>query len=514
MTGEARLNAGRLAPARLKSSRYWCAAPLVVSLAIFTGRTRLLPLNGDEPHYLIIAESVAMDRDLDVRNNYLRDFDDYHIYGLTIPHVYNVPRGWMPAHMPGLGILVAAPFAIAGARGARILLILIAGTLPFITLSVLRRSGETVDDLAVWTACGLTVAVPTLFGAPQIYPDLPAGVLTLALTVWLLRRGVSPSDPSTLNEDQIAERGGREYREYLREEQRRQPGWSAREVVLDQRGRATRSALGWAAFWLWAGLLPWLHVKYAGTTLVLVAGGLLIGWRSRSRQLSAAAIWLSPLVAFGIVALIGFHMWAFGTPLGPPRASHELTTSPARAAEIFLGLHLDQSQGMFVQHPLLLLGVAGLPWLLRSRPAFGILWLALYASAILPNSLELARYGGNGPVGRFAWTAMWLWTIPAAILVVDFRDRFARYIRPAVLLVFAYQAALAVRWLATPGIMFPHLDPPRDSMFPERMQPWLPSFYFWDFSGYWRFGANVIALGIVLLVFCAGMVARTPERDT
>ena len=50
-----------------------------------------------------------------------------------------------------------------------------------------------------------------------------------------------------LNEDQIAERGARmarrddrEYREYLREEQRSQPGCPAREVVLDQRGQATR----------------------------------------------------------------------------------------------------------------------------------------------------------------------------------------------------------------------------------------------------------------------------------
>jgi hypothetical protein len=45
-----------------------------------------------------------------------------------------------------------------------------------------------------------------------------------------------------LNEDQIAEcgarmarRDNREYREYLREEQRSQPGCPAREVVLDQR---------------------------------------------------------------------------------------------------------------------------------------------------------------------------------------------------------------------------------------------------------------------------------------
>jgi hypothetical protein len=49
-----------------------------------------------------------------------------------------------------------------------------------------------------------------------------------------------------LNEDQIAERGARlarrddrEYREYLREEQRRQMECPAREVVRDQRIQAT-----------------------------------------------------------------------------------------------------------------------------------------------------------------------------------------------------------------------------------------------------------------------------------
>jgi hypothetical protein len=38
----------------------------------------------------------------------------------------------------------------------------------------------------------------------------------------------------------MARRDDREYREYLREEQRRQPGCPAREVGLDQRGQATR----------------------------------------------------------------------------------------------------------------------------------------------------------------------------------------------------------------------------------------------------------------------------------
>jgi len=65
----------------------------------------------------------------------------------------------------------------------------------------------------------------------------------------MCRRAISTSDASglyRLNEDQIAERGARmarrddrEYREYLRKEQRSQPGCPAREVVLDQPIQAT-----------------------------------------------------------------------------------------------------------------------------------------------------------------------------------------------------------------------------------------------------------------------------------
>ena len=60
-------------------------------------------------------------------------------------------------------------------------------------------------------------------------------------------KDLTSSGLSTVNKDQIAERGARmarrddrEYREYLREEQRRQAGCPAREVVLVQRGPATR----------------------------------------------------------------------------------------------------------------------------------------------------------------------------------------------------------------------------------------------------------------------------------
>src|SRR6266702_3631666 len=65
------------------------------------------------------------------------------------------------------------------------------------------------------------------------------------------RGAFETSGQSTLIKDQIAERGARlakrddrEYREYLREEQRSQTGCPAREVVLDQRGQTTSVAFG------------------------------------------------------------------------------------------------------------------------------------------------------------------------------------------------------------------------------------------------------------------------------
>jgi hypothetical protein len=399
-----------------------------------------------------MADSVASDRDLDLRNNYLRDFDTRRIYGLTLPHVYNVPRGWMPVHTPGLAILLAVPFAISGIVGARIAIIVLAGTLGWVVLSMVE---EFDSATAAWMAIGLTVAVPTLLGSSQIYPDLIGGVAAIGLALFLLRRTIRPAHGAA-----------------------------------------------WAAFWLVTGLLVWLHVKNIGTCVVLTAAGAALAWRARSTQHETTPLATLPLVAIGVGTLLLYQVWALGTPFGIRQ--RELASPFSRAAEIFLGLHLDQSQGMFLQHPLLLVGVAALPWLMWSHPRFALFWLALYGSAIVPNALELARYGGGGPVGRFGWTAEWLWIIPAAMFVSRYRAVLTRYVKPAVIAGLTYQALLAVRWLADPFVLFPHLDPPRDSLFPEPLQRWLPSFYYWDFTSYWRAGPNIAAFALILLVLAAG----------
>src|SRR5262249_12974747 len=156
------------------------------------------------------------------------------------------------------------------------------------------------------------------------------------------------------------------------------------------------------------------------------------------------------------------------SPLGF-RHANELTTSFGRGAEIFLGLHLDQSQGMFVQQPLLLAGVAAFPLFIARRRGLALLWILLYLSLILPNALELTRYGGDGPDGRFAWSAAWLWAVPIGYVVEAAHGALAPWVRRAAIAAWLYQAALALRWLRTPDLLFPALDEHlalRDSLFP------------------------------------------------
>lgn len=451
--------------------------PVALALAIFAARVRTVPPSGDEPHYLVMADSVASDFDLDLHNNYLSDFDTRRIYGLTIPHVYNTPRGWMPYHYPGLSILIAAPFRIAGVAGARVALCALTLALP-VSLFVWFRerltaasSGRTDSSrTAAWLTLGLVICEPILFGSTQIYPDLPGGVVALSLFVYVL----------------LALEG-------------RRPWWA------------------WALFWLAAGCLPWLHAKFAATAILLAFAGAAAIWRqtrgeadqSIPRSLAAA-----PLFAIGPALLMIFNARASGSVFGFHRIA-ELTTDVSRAAEIFLGLHLDQSQGMFLQQPLLAAGLVALPLFAARRRGLALLWALVYLSLVVPNALQLARYGGGGPVGRFAWSAAWLWTVPIGFAIAGNQLQLAPWIRRMAIAGWIYQLALAARWLADPDRLFPVLEQnvaARDSLFPAAVRGWLPSYYFWDFASYWTYAPNVAALVVVAALVGIGARWSAPRH--
>ncbi len=433
-------------------------AIFVALFFVYLGEPRV---TGDEPHYLVMADAIVHDHTFDLRDAYTRESQTQRIYGspLPAPHVLIVNHRWGPYHEPGLPILLALPFLAGHVLGARVALCLFAGLLPLCAFRWLRE--RMPSEKAAALTIGLTVGVPISFGASQIYPDLPAGIVATGLMLWL---------------------------------------------VAD---RDHRAAWQWAGFWLTAGLLPWLNLKFVATTAALLAAALVVEWREWRRpghRRSSAMFATIALLLVGPLTLGLFHMWASGSAMGL-RGAAELTTSPGRAAMMLLGLHLDQAQGMFWQQPLLLLGVAAFVPFARRSPAIALVWLGVYASLIMPDALELARYGGGAPAGRFAWSAAWLWIVPIGFVFEQASGARQRFVKPIVCAGVAYQALLAIRWLPDPHVLFPVLEENlalRDSLFPVALRGWLPSFYFWDFSSYWTYGPNVAAYAVLAVLLLSG----------
>ena len=409
------------------------------------------PITGDEPHYLIIAASLLRDRDLDVRNNYEQNARTREVSGPIRPHAWRVGDGLRSFHAPGLGLLLAIPFGIGGVIGARVALtLLVAGVLGW-TVWIWSRGRLTPTDTALATA-GLTLSVPVIAGGGFLYPDLLGGALVAAVTVRLL-------------------------------------------------GPPLRSPAGWIALLATLGLLCALHPKNVAAAALLAGLALwrsrLAGfalWRSRNEQASSAVPRTKSgndtrkrallAIAAGL-AVLGATLvvtWILADFAGVfvRRLTTELGAPPEKALRVFLGLHLDQAQGMFFQQPLLLPGLVGLGWMIRQRHPFTLPWLAIYLSLLVPTALHTySEYGGAAPSGRFGWTAMWLWLVPLGIWL-DARSTASRYLRSTVMCGLAYQATLAVRWLPDPAVLYSRINDlvwDRTSLFPVPVRYSLPHFY-------------------------------------
>ena len=413
---------------------------LATLLAFWWSTTDRITLTGDEPHYLILTASLLRDGDLDIGNNYAEDARTREIYGpVEVRHsVGRDGREW-PSHTPGISVLLVPAFALAGGLGARLMLCLL--IIPILGWACWRwfRDRAPPGDVALVIA-GVLLCPPVLFGSSQVYPDLLAGAILLALAVSLWH---AP---------------------------RRTPGT-------------------WALWWLVAGGFTWLHIRFLATTTVLPLIG---AWQlSRDQQWrdGASERWQSHaavagLFLVGAAAFVLFQLATYGD-LFSARLG-EMNQSIWRAAEFFIGWHLDQSNGVFLMQPLLLAGPVALGWMAYRRHPLTIPWILLYASLVVPQAMRV--HWGGAPAGRFNWTSMWLWLIPIGLWLEAERETLGRYVRPTVLAAIVLQAALAIRWLTEPTVLFQRgtdLVWARDSLFPLPVRYILPHFYLSAGDGWW-----------------------------
>ncbi len=275
---------------------------------------------GDEPHYLLTAESIVTDHDLDLRDEYAaRAYRDWYPYVLERHGRLTNGQANEP-HGAGFPLLIAPAYAIGGPTAVQLLMAAIAALAFTLASRLARRVVPEPWASAAALACGLSP--PALAYGTAVTPELTAGALIAGAALLAL--------------------GARE-RPRIR--------------------RVTGAGL-------MLGALPWLGLVFAIPGAV-VALALLRWLRRRGRGFAMLVV--GELVVFSGVMYVTINDQLFGgfTPTTadvPGRGLDDLGAGDIldRAPRL-VALWVDRSYGVLRWAPVLALAFLGLWLLWRSR---------------------------------------------------------------------------------------------------------------------------------------------------
>ena len=173
-----------LLAAWLPAARIWLGrrrvfvtlAALLVALALAT--PHVTPsLYGDEPFHLVVMESLASDRDLEIADDLELDLH---------PQNQLYAPGRPLFHSPVLGMVLLPGYVVAGRAGALLLLALMGAALGALIARRLRDLGVHESSVRLlMLVLGATYPVATF--STQIWPELPGALAVAALLVLAAR---------------------------------------------------------------------------------------------------------------------------------------------------------------------------------------------------------------------------------------------------------------------------------------------------------------------------------------
>ncbi|HEV2249760.1 MAG TPA: hypothetical protein VGT60_04555 [Candidatus Limnocylindria bacterium] len=164
------------------------ATLLALGLIVLPYHRTVQPTASDEPHYLIVMQSLVLDHDLDLANDYAGDrYLGYYPAKITDIHGIHVGAAIYSIRDLGLVFLGVIPFAI-GERTGVLALLCVAGALLAVQVFLLLRDLAFDRRVALLATAAVVFTHPVLTYTAEVYPELLAA-LALVTAVRALRRG-------------------------------------------------------------------------------------------------------------------------------------------------------------------------------------------------------------------------------------------------------------------------------------------------------------------------------------
>ncbi len=352
------------------------SALTIITLLVWDTRGVYSP-TGDEPHYLVMSDSATVDRSLELTQAYLREFQEQRFYepglaDLGVPdgeilgppaaHVISTSQGHVSWHGWGIAALGSLALPWGGVLAVR-LLMAVSGVVLILCTWKLTQRWSVAPVRRAASVAALAIAYPALLAGGQIFPDLWAGALVLLGVTWLLT-----------------------------------PHWRTSVPITTSVGTAI-------------GLLPWLGVKFALAALVLAAAATIkLALRRDPGVVRTRVAFLVPAASLPLL-LVGYHLWAFGSPFGPP-----LDGALVFGRDFWMllpGLVMDQNQGFLSYNPLLWLALPGVVLLWRTARKVAAVWATVFVSLWIPGAAHPGLYGLGSFNGRYSWALACLAIVPA-----------------------------------------------------------------------------------------------------
>ena len=332
---------------------------LLISGAVFFTSAfvtnQLTEPTGDEPHYLVISQTLWNYHSLEVTRDYAHGDYQSFFRGRLLPFQHTSPNKWgelLPLHSIGAPVLWLLPFALAGRLGV-LLFMSVVSILIVVNVYWLLLSLGIHQRYALFTALAIALASPVWLFSHHYFVEPVAALLSIYIVRVLFQKHLG---------------------------------------ALDLLGSSVA-----------LGILPWIHVRFALSEMVLCA--FLFARLSPEYRFTKIRSYLAaflPMIGlFLIFEAYNFFVWGSLNPAINQANSNEVPFD-APILRGLAGLFFDQESGLLTNFPIFLFLLAGILLSFEKRLLrFNILLLLLAGSYIVTTASFHNWDGAISPPARF-----------------------------------------------------------------------------------------------------------------